>query len=143
MSIDGREVPAGGVRVLRAGPEDTVVRVTLPNDLATGEQKKLTVAPAGVVIPATADLTIRDVKIIGTQPSPISAEAEKTFVINGSGFGSSPGTVKIDDQLLNITNWSEEQIVVKSPSVLQAGNARVEVTRSDAAAFGSYVATVG
>jgi hypothetical protein len=60
--------------------------------------------------------------------SPVSGPSGTVFVLTGSNFGSTPGSVTIGSSAAAVLDWSDEKIVAAVPPGATAGAANIAVT---------------
>lgn len=78
----------------------------------------------------------------GTSPimghvGPVMGQAGHTVTIDGEGFGSTQGTVKIGSTTASIVSWSDQQVKAKIPSVA-GGKYSITVTTSNGVVSNSF-----
>jgi RHS repeat-associated protein len=99
---------------------DSLIVATVPNGSTTGPVK---VVNGGVSSNTTVNFTVGGVVV--TSVSPTTAPASTQVQINGSGFGSTQGSVTINGYSGSVVSWSSTQITVTAPNVVTTGPVKV------------------
>jgi hypothetical protein len=61
----------------------------------------------------------------------VEPEGNRTITITGSGFGLTPGVIKLDDENVIATSWSDTVIVFDVPVALPGGPKQLLISRGD------------
>jgi hypothetical protein len=99
---------------------DSQIVATVPSSSTTGPVK---VVNSGASSNTTINFTVDNVVV--TSVNPATAPAGTQAQINGSGFGSTQGSVTINNYSASVVNWSASQITVTAPNVVTTGPVKV------------------
>lgn len=128
----------------------TGLKTSLPNgtytDVLNGLMNGNTInVTSGDVTPfelAGKEVAVWSYKQADTNPmighvGPMMGRSGHTITINGEGFGSSPGQVKLGSHTLTVVSWNDHEIKAQIPS-MAAGKYHVNVVKSNGTSSNMY-----
>src|SRR6185437_7949824 len=101
---------------------DTQIIATVPSSATTGP-----VTIGGFSGNSNADVVFTTANPVITSLSPTSGPVGTSVQINGSGFGSTAGTVKFSNNAAAITTWTDTQIIATVPTASKSGSVAVTI----------------